>query len=449
MREIHKNEHIKSGGITMKIRLAVIFGGESVEHEISIISALQAIEQFDQEKYEIVPIYISKDNKWYTGDILFDIEQFKDLDFVVKNATQVKLIANDAQYFLYEYPFKLLKNKPVAEFDVAFPIVHGTNVEDGTVQGLLDAYRIPYAGPDIRGAATGQDKVLMKLVWQASQLPVVPYIWFYAKQWESMRDAYVKNLEEQIGYPMIIKPASLGSSVGISLAKDKESLIEGINEAIQYDDKILVEQALTDFTEVNCSVLGHAENAKASVIEKVFSQDELLSYQDKYQGGSSNSSKGKLGSSKMPQALPMKGKMTGAKTTETSGGMVNTSREIPAKLEEKVTETIQKLSEVAFKTLGMSGVSRIDFLIDDKTGKVYLNEINTIPGSLSFYLWEASGKPYKELLDDMVSIAVERFRKKEKQTFTYDSNVLAMQGQASNGKAGTKGAKGTTGSKTM
>ena len=385
----------------MKIRLAVIFGGESVEHEISVISAHQAMEHFDTNKYEIVPVYIAKDNTWYTGDVLKDIEHFKDLDFIAKNATQVKLVAEKNRYFLHAYPFKLFKTKPIAEFDVAFPIVHGTNVEDGTLQGLLEAFKIPYAGPNMLGAAVGQDKVIMKLVWQASQLPVVPYIWFYAKQWQNLQNEYVANLEKQLGYPMIIKPASLGSSVGISVAKDQATLILGINDAIQYDDKILVEKALTDFTEINCSVIGNEDQAESSVLEKVFSSDEILSYQDKYIGSGGSTAKGAKGSSSPAKGAahattPVKGvKAGGAKGNE--GGMANTSRQVPADLDEKMTASIRKLAEMSFKTLSMSGTSRIDFLIENETNKVYLNEINTIPGSLSFYLWEASGKTFAQL----------------------------------------------------
>lgn len=407
----------------MKIRLAVIFGGASVEHEISIISAHQALENFDTTKYEIIPVYIAKDNKWYVGDVLKDIAHYKDLDFVIKNAKQVTLISEKNRYFLYEYPFKMLKNKPLVEFDVAFPIVHGTNVEDGTLQGLFEANRIPYAGPNLTGAVVGQDKVLMKMIWQAANLPVLPYVWFYSNQWQEVKVEYVKTLQKQIGFPMIIKPASLGSSVGIAIANDEASLIEAIDDAIQYDQKIIVEQALEDFTEVNCSVLGNTAHVKASALEKVFGNDAILSYQDKYQGG--NGSKGAKGSKAMPTKTPIKMSTTGSKGTKGNGGMANTNRELPAQLPDKMTETIQNIAEVSFQTLNMSGVSRIDFLIDNQNSKVYLNEINTIPGSLSYYLWEAAGMSFSTLLDEMVTIAIERFKNKENMTFTYDTNVLS------------------------
>ncbi len=417
----------------MKIRLAVIFGGESVEHEISIISAQQAMESFDREKYEIIPVYISKENNWYTGSVLENIEHFKDLDFIVKNAKKVQLVADKSRYFLYEYPFKFLGNKPIAEFDVAFPIVHGTNVEDGTLQGLLQMNKIPYAGPNVSGAAVGQDKVLMKLIWQASNLPVLPYVWCYSKQWESMKKEYLKKLEEELGYPMIIKPASLGSSVGISIAKDEKSLEEAMDTAAQYDDKIIVEKALTDFIEINCSVLGTGVEAKTSALEKVFGGTEFLSYQDKYQGGANNKT-GSKGNAKAGNAVSMPKVALGG--SKTSAGMASTNREIPAQVSKEMEEAIKGLAELGFKTLGMSGVSRIDFLVDTKANKVYLNEINTIPGSLSFYLWQATGVSFSQLLDELVTIAIENFRGREKQIFSYESNVLSQQPATGKAKGG-------------
>jgi len=407
----------------MKIRLAVIFGGESVEHEISIISAHQVMHACDKTKYTIIPIYISKNSDWYIGDVLNDIENYDDLDFIIKNAKKVKLVTDNNRYFLYGYPFKMMKSKPLAEFDVAFPVVHGTNLEDGTLQGLLEANKIPYTGPNIAGAAVGQDKVLMKMIWQASDLPVLPYVWFYDSQWLELKDEYTKTLKKRLGFPVIVKPANLGSSIGISLAKDEKALIRAIDEAIKYDTKIIVEKALTDFSEYNCSVMGNNAHVRASVIEEVFGTGEVLSYQDKYQGNGKGPAKTEAAQKTLSQQLK-----TG-NGTKGSAGMASTSRQIPAKLNKKMTEAIQGLSEVSFQTLGMSGVSRIDFLVDNNTKKIYLNEINTIPGSLAFYLWEASDVHFSQLIDELVTIAIDRFKMKERMTFTYDTNILAQQKQ--------------------
>lgn len=402
------------------MRIAVIFGGESVEHEISIISALQAIEQLDVTKYDVVPVYISKKNQWYVGDVLTDITNYKDLEFVTSNAQRVCLLADGSKYYFYKYPLSTIGKKPLCEFDVAFPIVHGTNLEDGTLQGHLESLRIPYVGPHVSAAAVGQDKVLMKMIWQATDLPVVPYIWCYSVQWEKAKEMYVERLEKQFGFPMIIKPASLGSSVGISIVQDTASLIQAMDDATKYDDKIIVEQALTDFTEVNCSVIGNGAVAQSSVIEKVFNQDAILSYQDKYQGGSKGTK----------QTSGLKMSSSGTKQG-TGGGMASTNREIPANLDDKITQKIQSLAELGFQSLGMSGVSRIDFLIDNQTNTVYLNEINTIPGSLSFYLWAESGKQFPQLLDELIQIAIERFHQKEQKIYSYETNILEQQQKGS------------------
>jgi len=404
----------------MRIRLAVIFGGESVEHEISIISAHQVMEAFDKTKYEVIPVYISKNSEWYVGDVLKDIGNYEDLDFITKNAQKVKVIADKNRYFLYRYPFKMMGARPLAEFDIAFPVVHGTNLEDGTLQGMLEANKIPYAGPNIAGAAVGQDKVLMKMIWQSADLPVLPYVWFYDSQWLELKDEYTKTLKQRLGFPVIIKPANLGSSIGIRVAKDEQALIEAIDEAIKYDNKIIVEKALTDFSEYNCSVMGNNAQVKASVIEEVFGSDEVLSYQDKYQGNAKNSAK--------TGVVPVQGLKVGS-GSKGSAGMASTSRQIPANLNKKMTEAIQGLSKVSFQTLGMSGVSRIDFLVDNASKKIYLNEINTIPGSLAFYLWEATDVSFAQLVDELVGIAIERFKTKERMTYTYDTNILAEQKQ--------------------
>lgn len=416
----------------MRVRVGVIFGGESVEHEISIISAMQAIAAMDENKYEVVPLYISKQNRWYTGKALTNIETFKDLDAAIANAQQVLLQTEHGHHYVYAFPFKMLKNKPLAEIDVAFPVVHGTNVEDGILQGYLDALRIPYVGPTVGAAAVGQDKVFMKNIWQANGLPVVPFVWLYSNQWEQQPERFVHRIEATLHFPVIVKPANLGSSVGISIAKDTEGLIEAINEAAQYDDKIIVEQVVDNLLEVNCSVLGDFTHAVASPIEEVMGSDEILSYRDKYQGGNGK------GGSKADGGKLAPLKTSGAKTADggsKGAGMAATNRIIPARISEEATKEIQRLARQAFYTLNMSGVSRIDFLIDKEEGNVYLNEINTIPGSLSFYLWQESGIDFTELTDRLIQFAIKAKQRRERKVFSYDSNVLA------NAKLPAQGAK--------
>ena len=379
----------------MKIRVGVIFGGESVEHEVSVISALQAISNIDKNKYDIVPIYISKTRNWYTGETLNKIESFKDLASVKKNSKEVTLCKLNGEFVLLST--KGMLNKVVDKIDVAFPIVHGQNVEDGTLAGYLDTIGIPYVGCGVLGAALGQDKVVMKQVFAASNVPIVDYTWFYDVDYLNEPEKYLKEIKK-LGYPVVVKPANLGSSVGINFVKDEKGIEEAINEAIEYDKKIVVEKAIENLVEVNCSVVGNYEIQETSEIEEVLSSNAILTYEDKYVG--SNKSKG------------------------ASKGMVNASRIIPAKINKKLYEEVKRVSKEAFKALNLTGVCRIDFLIDSKKELVYVNEPNTIPGSLSFYLWEPIGKKYSKLLDDLITLAIKEYKTKTKKTCHFNTNIL-------------------------
>lgn len=389
----------------MKIKVGVIFGGQTVEHEVSIISAVQAMNNMDTNKYEIIPIYIDKDRTWYTGKMLSDIEIYKDMDLLKRYAKRVTLCKKGNSFFLVNT--KGLFRKDVAEIDIAFPIVHGLNVEDGTLQGFLDTIGIPYVGSKVLGAALGQDKVVMKQVFESTNIPVVPYTWFYDIEYFNNKETIYENVKK-LKYPVIIKPANLGSSVGISIANNEEELDKCILEAIKYDTKIVIEKVIEDMTEVNCSVLGNYEYQNTSTLEEVMGADEFLSYQDKYLGG---------------------GKTKGSK------GMASTNRIIPARIDDKLTEQIKETSKEVFRVLNLSGVCRIDYIIDKKKNKFYVNEPNTIPGSLSFYLWEPIGKPYSELLDDMINIAIKDYKNRSRKTYSFDSNILSN----CNGLKGSKG----------
>lgn len=389
----------------MKIKVGVIFGGETVEHEVSIISAVQAMANIDTNKYDIVPIYISKDRVWYTGKMLTDIEIYKDMDLLKRYAKKVSLCKKDGCFYLINTHGLFRRN--IAEIDVAFPIVHGINVEDGTLQGYLDSIGIPYVGSRVLGAALGQDKVVMKQIFEQENIPVVPYVWFFDSEYLTNKEEINKKISK-LGFPVIVKPANLGSSIGISIANNLEELEECIDDAINYDIKIVVEKVIENMTEVNCSVLGNYQNQNVSVLEEVMGNDEFLTYQDKY-----------LGSSKM------KG----------SKGMASTNRIIPARISEDLTTSIKETSKKVFRVLNLSGVCRIDYLIDKKKNKFYVNEPNTIPGSLSFYLWEPIGKKYNELLDEMINIAVKDYKNRSRKTYSFDSNIL-------NNCNGLKGFKG-------
>ena len=395
----------------MGIKLGVIFGGESVEHEVSIISAVQAMESMDDTKYDIIPIYISKNRTWYTGAMLRDIDVYKDFDDLKRYAKEVVLVRKDDKFYLQST--KGIFRKDVTDIDIMFPIVHGNNVEDGSLQGYLESVGIPYVGSHVLGSALGQDKVLMKQVFEANDIAVVPYTWFYDYEYSDSANDILKKIEK-LGYPVVVKPATLGSSVGITYVKTAKDIEVAINDAIKYDKKIVVEKAVDNLIEVNCSVLGNYKYQETSVLEEVLSDNELLTYADKYIGGSKGKLKGGMKSSK---------------------GMASTSRIIPARVNKKVENEILDISKRAFRALNLSGVCRIDFLIDSKTNKVFINEPNTIPGSLAFYLWEPAGKGYKNLLSDMINIAIKEYKEKSKKTYSFDSNILSNY----NGLKGSKG----------
>lgn len=401
----------------MKIKVGVIFGGESVEHEVSIISAIQAMNKMDLEKYEVIPIYITKNREWYTGEILKDIEVYQDFDLIKKYCKNVVLYYRNGSYVLQKK--RGLFKSIVKEIDIAFPIVHGTNVEDGVLQGYLQSIGIPFVGSNVYASVVGQDKAYMKDVWSSASLPMTKYIWFYDADYKNDQESIIKKAAK-LKYPLIVKPACTGSSVGISVCENEEKLIEGIDDAIQYDSKIIIEEVVENLKEVNIAVMGNYEHQRVSEIEEVLSSNKFLTFTDKYIGDG-------------------KGKIKGVKGCKKVGskGMASTNRKLPADLPDKLKNQIEDIATSAFKALGCSGNSRIDFLIDEKTNKVYINEINSIPGSLAFYLWEAKDMEFADLLDNMIQIGIKDYKKRVSKTRSFESNIL--KGFAANGVKGMKG----------
>ncbi|MBR4178188.1 MAG: D-alanine--D-alanine ligase [Bacilli bacterium] len=393
----------------MKIKLGVIFGGETVEHEVSIISALQAIQNLDEDKYDVVPIYISKNREWYTGHMLTDIEVYKDFDNLKRYAKKVVLVKKGDSFVLQTTSG--LFRKDVTDLDIILPVVHGNNVEDGTLAGYLDTVGIPYVGCHVLGAALGQDKVAMKHVMMSEGLPIVDFVWFFDNEYIENKDDILKSIKK-MGYPVVVKPATLGSSVGITYVKSEKDIESAIEEAISYDTKIVVEKAVENLLEVNASVLGNYEYQRVSPLEEVMGLDEILSYADKYLSNTKTKGSG-------------------------SKGMASASRIIPARISKDLTKDIQETSKKVFRLLNFSGVCRIDYLIDTKTNKFYVNEPNTIPGSLSFYLWKEAGLKYKELLDEMINTAIKEYKNKTKKIKSFESNILS----GFNGSKGVKGIK--------
>jgi len=366
----------------------------------------------DRNKYEIVPIYISKDRIWYTGHMLFDIDVYKDFKDLKRYATECTLVNKKGTFYLQKTTG--IFRKDITDLDVAFPIVHGNNVEDGTIHGYLKTIGIPTVGSSVLGSALGQDKVIMKQIFQAMNLPIVDYIWFFDNEYLESADDINKSVSK-LGYPVIVKPATLGSSVGITYVKSEKELAKAIEDAINYDEKIIIEKAVPNLVEVNCSVLGNYAYQQTSVIEEVLSSEELLSYQDKYIGG---------------------GKTKGSK------GMASASRIIPARIDQKTEAKVREVAMASFRALNLSGVCRVDFLINKETKEIFVNEPNTIPGSLSFYLWEPTGKKYVELLDDLISLAIKDYKSKSKKQYSFDTNILSGYVMGAKGLKGVKGSKG-------
>jgi len=395
----------------MKTTVAFIFGCRSVEHEVSIISAVQAMRAVNRVKYDVLPIYVTKSGEMYTSDKMLEIEPFRDMKTLIAESEPVTMIKSGGDVVLHFLRQKMFKKKEDIVINVAFPVVHGTNCEDGTLQGYLEFLGLPYVGCDVLSSAVGMDKAVFKYVMQAAGLPVLDCKCFYAREYAENKEAIIESAEKEIGYPMIVKPVNLGSSVGISKAKDRAALIDAIELAVSFSDKVLIEHAVTAIREINCSVVGDTDECMASVCEEPFMNDEILSYEDKYMGGGKSSGNAK--------------------------GMASLSRKIPADISEEKSGEIRELACKVFKALGAAGVVRIDFIIDTESDKVYVNEINTIPGSLSFYLWEKTDLPYGKLIDKLISLAFRRSRNRENLTFTIDTNIL------SGVSFGAKGAKGS------
>ena len=405
----------------MKIKVALLFGGKSAEHDISVISALQAYRHLNRDKYDVYPIYITKDGEMYYGEEKGKIEAYADVGYLLSRSARVSLLRANGRVIL-SYDKKLFGNSKIADIDVALPVVHGTNVEDGTIQGYLQLLGLPYCGCDILSSAVGMDKYVTKTVLREAGIPVLDCVRARIAEYNGDPDAVIAKIEDKIGYPVIVKPINCGSSIGISKANDRDGLKESLADAFTYSDRILAERAIVSLREINCAVLGDGDNAEASECEEPVGSDEILSFNDKYVGGTKGAAKG------------------GAKSDADAKGMASLKRKIPAPISSEQRDYIRKTAVDAFQALGCGGVSRIDFLLDSSTGEIFFNEINTIPGSLSFYLWEPLGVKYTELLDRMIAIALKRDRQNRSLTFTFESSVLA--GASFGGAKGAKGCKG-------
>ena len=400
----------------MKIKVALLFGGKSAEHDISVISALQAYRHLNKDKYDVYPIYITKDGETYYGEETGKIEAYTSIDYLLSRSARVSFVRKSGRVSLVYDKKPLFASQKIADIDVALPVVHGTNVEDGTIQGYLQLLGLPYCGCDVLSSAIGMDKYVTKTVLREAGIPVLDCVKARMAQYSADPEAVIDEIETKIGYPVIVKPINCGSSIGISKASDRASLEEALADAFTYSDRILAERAIIDLREINCSVLGDGDAAEASECEEPVGSDEILSFNDKYVGAK------------------------GATSSEDNKGMASLKRKIPAPITPEQRDYVRKTAVDAFQALGCGGVARIDFLLDSSTGEIFFNEINTIPGSLSFYLWEPLGVKYTELLDKMIALALKRDRQNRALTYTFESSVLA--GASLGGTKGAKGCKG-------
>ncbi len=399
----------------MKKQIGVIFGSRSCEREVSIISAVQLMRYADEDKYDIVPVYIDEQGVWYTGDPLKDIKSYMPFNPSAKGIIKVfPDLTSGSGALLYITRGNGLFSKDrleiAARIDTYIIVMHGMNGEDGTLQGLLEMAKVPYTSTGVAGSAIGMDKIVMKQFFSGAGLPVLPGEWFTRKEFGTNPGSILSTVSEKLGFPVFVKPANLGSSIGVSRADNEKELMDSLSLAFEYDRRVLVEKGLDKPIELNCSVLGYDDDIHASPIEMPLNHDDFLDFRDKYLGG--NGSK----------------------------GMASLSRILPAPIDDELKQQIQEMSIRIFRLMDCKGVVRIDYMYDRISEKLFITEINTIPGSLAFYLWEKDGIPYSELINRMVVYAEKAFEDRNLTNYAYTSDILKS---ASLGSKGTKGSKGT------
>lgn len=372
----------------MKLNIAVAFGGKSVEHEISVLSAIQVMSAISDD-YEIFPLYIAKDGRMFCEEELKSLDTFSNIEQFTLQHQSVTLVRRDANVYLV--PARKHFFEKERRVDLVIPVLHGTNGEDGSFQGYVQTLGIPYTGCNVLAGAIGQDKVIMKQILQDSGLRVVP--WFYWSRKEKMEEDFFKKAQ-RLGYPLVVKPANLGSSIGIKVVNNDSELHVAMMDAYEYDHKVLIEKKIEPLREINISLLGDEEHCICSMLEEVLKQDDILSFENKYIGKHANK------------------------------GMINTSRKLPADISEEQIEEIQRMAKEAFYALNASGVVRIDFLMQKDSEVVYINEINSIPGSLSYYLWQKDQMNFTMLIEELIQLAFKRKRNEDKKVYSFSSNIL-------------------------
>lgn len=391
-----------------KTIVGIIFGGRSVEHDVSIVTGHQVMRAFDASRYEVVPIYIDRSGKWFTGEPLFDLKNFRD-EIISMSGVVPAIISPDVRHhgLIVNPTAGRFSRSQVQRLDVVFPTIHGSHGEDGTLQGLLELTDVPYVGCAVLGSALANDKIMTKMILQQRGLPVVPGVHFTRAEWYSNPDAILQQITSTLGYPVFVKPATLGSSIGIGKAADEHMLRVSIDIAANFDRRILVETGITDGIEINCAVMGYGQTIQTSVLEQPVSWDEFLTYEEKYMRGGE--------------------------------GMKSAERLIPAPIGADLTDKIKATAIAAFKAVDGRGTARLDFLVRPQDNSFYINEINTMPGSLAFYLWQEIGLSPTAIVHQLVELAREAYADKRRSSYDYQTNLVAV--TAARGLKGLKGAK--------
>ena len=370
----------------MKLSIGVIFGGRSLEHDLSVLTAIQAMDNIDKERYEVVPIYITKDLTFYSGGMLRYIDSYKDFRLIDRYATKVNLINKNGKFILQTTG---LIKRVYKEIHLAFPMVHGKYTEDGSIVGYLETLGIPIVGSDIYSSSLCQDEVFTKEVLNGNDIPVVDYVYFSDSDYKLDKEDIFKKIEE-LSYPLIIKPARLGSGIGIEIVNRKEELESSIEKAMKNDERVLVEEYIADRREFNMAVLLSKGKLIGSVIEEII-KDEPCNYYDKYRKDNEDDT---------------------------------FKRIFPADISKTLTEEIEKTSKKTYKVLALSGVARIDYVYDNKKKKLYVNEVNTIPNFFSHHLFDDKNIDYRELLGIMIKEAIDKIHKENDMVKDIEDNLF-------------------------
>lgn len=382
--------------------IAVIFGGKSAEHDVSIITAHTPIidSLIASQKFDVWPIYVAKDGSWYCDKKMNDMAFFKSDGWEEEIQGWKKVEFSFDGGLTIKWPGLFGASQ---KMDVVFPSMHGTYGEDGSLMGLLRMAGVPFVGCDIFASAVSMDKALTKQVIAADGMPVVPYIWFTRADWAARAPEFRERMKE-LSWPLFVKPVHLGSSIGITKAKNEKELENAIEVALHYDEKVLVEEGVDPLIEITLPIMGNDEPRTAEC-EQPLNKTEFFDFQDKYLSG------GKKG----------------------SGGVNRSYSDIPAKIGEPMTKEIKELGVRVYKTLGCTGIARVDFLVNADTKKVYVNEVNTLPGSLYHHNWKVAGVSNMELVLGLVRLAEDRFEMQKNTTYTFTSNILKSVGGGKKG----------------